>query len=180
MMKKILSLALSLMLVLCAVSALAETAEATVLVANETFIIQANLPEGITIKPISGEENGTAAVFEMAAGEDKPVIYASVAYNEEYAEVERLNDVDEETMQEIRDSFLDAFPDAVFEDLESAYGTRLLKVTSASAGVVDIYTNYKSYELEFLMTPAKGKELTEDDVKILVQFISDIEFVPAA
>ena len=62
--------------------------------------------------------------------------------------------------------------DVVFEDLETAYGTRLLKVSGS--GFVDIYTIYKSYELEFVMT---GDALTDADVKMLVDFISDMDFV---
>ena len=41
-------------------------------------------------------------------------------------------------------------------------------------GFVDIYTIYKSYELEFVMT---GSAITEADVQMLVDFISDMDFV---
>ena len=77
-----------------------------------------------------------------------------------------------ETVEEIRQSFLEVDEEVVFEDLETAYGTRLLKV--AGNGFVDIYTIYKSYELEFVMT---GDELTDADVQMLVDFISDMDFV---
>ena len=98
----------------------------------------------------------------------------SIAYNEEYEGVERFNDVDEATVEEIRQSFLDMDEEVVFEDLKTAYDTRLLKVTGD--GFVDIYTIYKSYELEFVMV-GKG-ELQDADVQMLVDFISDMDFVP--
>ena len=76
----------------------------------------------------------------------------------------------------IKDSFL-AMDDVTFEDLETAYGTRLLKVTTNNKSFADIYTIYKGYELEFVMT-AQG-EVKDADVQMLVDFISDMDFVPA-
>ena len=66
-----------------------------------------------------------------------------------------------------------------FEDLETAYGTRLLKVTDTFEGMdfVDIYTIYKGYEMEFVMAKIDGSDLTDDDVKMMVDFISDMDFV---
>ena len=77
-------------------------------------------------------------------------------------------------IEEIRESFRN-MDDVAFEDLETAYGTRLLKVTQANRNFADIYTIYKSYELEFVMT---GDALTDADVQMLVDFISDMDFVP--
>ena len=110
----------------------------------------------------------------LSAGEGRPAMTVSIAYNEEYAGVERFNDVDDATVEEIRDSFREAGEDLTFEDLETAYGTRLLKVTGD--GFVDIYTIYKGYELEFVLT---GAALTDADVQMLVDFISDMDFVAA-
>ena len=103
----------------------------------------------------------------------------SISYNEEYDDVERFNDVDEATVEEIKYSFLDMDEGVVFEDLETAYGTRLLKATAPEKHFIDIYTIYKSYELEFVLTPG-ADPLSDADVQMLVDFISDMEFVPAA
>ena len=43
---------------------------------------------------------------------------------------------------------------------------------------LDIYTIYKGYELEFVI--AADGDLQDADVQMLVDFISDMEFVPAA
>ena len=99
----------------------------------------------------------------------------SIAYNEDYAGVERFNDVDEATVEEIKESFLD-MDEVVFEDLQTAYGTRLLKVTQANRSFADIYTIYKGYELEFVLS-AQG-EVQDEDIRMLVDFISDMDFVP--
>ena len=152
-MKKITALALSLIMILCAVCAFAEVAEKTemgILNVGKAFSIRSKLPEGYTYMPV--QATGLNMIGILSAGEGKPVITMSIAYNEEYNETERFNDVDEDTVQEIRDSFLEADPEVTFEDLETAYGTRLLKVT--------------------------GDALSDADMQMLVDFISNMDFVP--
>jgi len=172
-MKKITALALSLIMILCAVCTFAEETGKTeigTLKVGEAFSIQSILPEGYTYMPLTGTALNMVGI--LSAGEGRPVVTVSIAYNEEYADTERFNDVDEAIVEEIRDSFREADEEVAFADLETAYGTRLLKV--AGAGFVDIYTIYKGYELEFVMT---GAALTDADVQMLVDFISDMDFV---
>ena len=172
-MKRITAMALSLIMILCAVCVLAEDAGKTeigTLKVGEAFSIQGKMPEGYTYMPVTATELNMVGI--LSAGENKPVVTVSIAYNEEYAETERFNDVDEAVVEEIRNSFREADEEVTFEDLETAYDTRLLKV--AGDGFVDIYTIYKGYELEFVLT---GDGLTDADVKMLVDFISDMDFV---
>lgn len=172
-MKKITALALSLIMILCAVCAFAEDTGKTeigTLKVGEAFSIQSKLPEGYTYRPVLATELNMVGM--LSAGEGKPVVTVSIAYNEEYAETEQFNDVDEETVEEIRQSFLEVDEEVTFEDLETTFGTRLLKVTGD--GFVDIYTIYKSYELEFVMT---GEGMSDEYVQMLVDFISDMDFV---
>ena len=175
MLKKIMLLALSLALVLCAASAFAEAAEEAemhTLQVNKSFEIQSRIPEGYNFMPIVDTELNLVGLLK--GGEDQPMVTVSIAYNDEYAEVERFNDVDETTVGLICDSFLE-LDDVSFEDLETAYGTRLLKVTDSDKSFVDIYTIYKGYELEFVIT--HDPEVTEADVQMLVDFISDMQFI---
>jgi len=172
-MKRITALALSLIMILCAVCALAEETGKTeigTLKVGEAFSIQSRMPEGYAYMPVRTAELNMVGI--LSAGEGKPVVTVSIAYNEEYAGTERFNDVDEAIVEEIRESFREADEEVTFEDLETAYGTRLLKVTGD--GFVDIYTIYKSYEMEFVLT---GDALTDADVQMLVDFISDMDFV---
>ena len=178
MMKKIIALALSLMLILCAAAVLAEgTAEKTELGSlkvGQAFTIRSKVPENYTFSLVTSNELNLVGI--LSGGEGRPTVYISIAYNEEYNDVERFNDVDEATVQEIRDSFQD-MDEVVFEDLETAYGTRLLKVTQANKSFADIYTIYKGYELEFVLTAQD--EVQDADIQMLVDFISDMDFVPA-
>ena len=172
-MKKIIALVLSLTLILCAAAAFAgETAEKAELGSVEAFSIRSIIPEGYTFNLIASD--GLSLVGILSGGEGKPTITVSIAFSEEYAGVERFNDVDEETVQAIKDSFL-GMDDVVFEDLETAYGTRLLKVTQANKTFADIYSIYKGYETEFVIA-AQG-EVTDEDIQTLVKFISDMDFV---
>ena len=172
-MKRITALALSLIMILCAVCAFAEDtgkSEIGTLRVGEAFSIQSKMPEGYKYMPVRATELNMVGI--LSAGEDKPAVTVSIAYNEEYAETERFNDVAEDVVEEIRDSFRESDEEVTFEDMETAFGTRLLKVTGD--GFVDIYTIYKGYELEFVLT---GDALTDADVQMLVDFISDMDFV---
>ena len=177
-MKKIIALALSLMLILCSAAVLAEeTAEKAILgtlKVGQSFMIKSRVPEGYRFEEIVNNELNLIGI--LAGGEGMPSVTVSIAYSEEYHGVERFNDLDEADVQDIKDSFL-AMDDVTFEDLETAYGTRLLKVTTNNKSFADIYTIYKGYELEFVMT-AQG-EVKDADVQMLVDFISDMDFVPA-
>ena len=171
-MKRIIALALCLIMILGAAAVSAdETAktEMGTLNVGETFLIRSRIPEGYTYMPVLNTELNIVGI--LSAGEDRPAVTVSIAYNEEYADTERFNDVDEAVVEEIRESFREVDEEVTFEDLQTAYGTRLLKVTGD--GFVDIYTIYKSYELEFVMT---GADLTEADVQMMVDFISDMDF----
>ena len=171
-MKKITALLLSLAMILCAVCVFAEDTGKTemgTLNVGTAFSIRSKVPEGYRWLSVTSTELNIIGL--LTAGGGKPAVTVSIAYNEEYEGVERFNDVDEATVEEIRQSVLGMDAEVVFEDLQTAYATRLLKVTGD--GVVDIYTIYKSYDLEFVMT---GEGMTEADVQMLVDFISDMDF----
>lgn len=177
-MKKIIALLLSLILILATGAALADEAdnktELGILRVGDAFLIQSKIPEGYKYQHIT--ESDLNIIGLLIGEENAPVVTVSIAFNEEYEGVERFNDVDDETVEDIKDSFLE-MDDVSFEDLETAYGTRLLKVICDNKSFVDIYTIYKGYELEFILT-AQG-EVQDADVQMLVDFISDMDFVPA-
>lgn len=173
-MKRFAALALSLIMILCAVCAFAEGTDKVnmgTLKVGKAFNIRSRLPEGYSYLPVVRTELNMVGI--LSAGEGRPTVTISIAYNEEYADTERFNDVSEDVVEEIRESFREVDAEVTFEDLETAYGTRLLKVTGD--GFVDIYTIYKSYELEFVMT---GDALNDTSVQMLVDIISDMDFVP--
>ena len=83
--------------------------------------------------------------------------------------------------------------DVKFEYRETGLGTKILVVTEddsdedGDTDFVDIYSIYKGFETEFVMTPGKDPaaedddvDMTEDQIKMLVDFITGIDFVDAA
>ena len=64
----------------------------------------------------------------------------------------------------------------------TAYGTKLLvaRETGSDTDFVDILTVYKGYSIEFVMTPnpeASVQELTDAQIQMCVDFLSELDFV---
>ena len=192
-MKKIFAIILCLALLLgCA--ALAETPEkesiGTVKV-EEAFNIKCKLPEGYTLEPtdLGDEQHIIASV--LPADASKPVIRVIIGYNDEYTTFNdetkektamRLNDLPEEAVQTIRDSFIteSAMTDVTYEEAETAYGTKLLIVKGKMMDTecVIFYSIYKSYEVEIVAEPGEGAngDLTDEQTRMIVDFLSDMDF----
>lgn len=193
-MKKIFAIILCLALLLSC-TALAETAEkesmGTVKV-EEAFNIKCKMPEGYTLQLDEGLGDETHIVASVvSADESKPVVRVIIAYNDEYTTFNeetkektamRLNDVDEETLESIKESFITdgEMTDVTYEETETAYGTKLLVVKGLFMGeeTVIVYTIYKSYEIEIAVEAAKSAEgdLTDEQVKMITDFLSDMDF----
>ena len=193
-MKKIFAIILCLALLLSC-TALAETAEkesmGTVKV-EEAFNIKCKMPEGYTLQLDEGLGDEThIAASVVSADESKPVVRVIIAYNDEYTTFNeetkektamRLNDVDEETLESIKESFITdgEMTDVTYEETETAYGTKLLVVKGLFMGeeTVIVYTIYKSYEIEIAVEAAKSAEgdLTDEQVKMITDCLSDMDF----
>ena len=151
---------------------------------NGAFTLQGKLPEGFKVQDLTPEELKESAHFSMIYSDDatKPSMYLSIGLNELLTEVERLNDLDEEALAQIEQTFSE--DDTVtISYTETAHGTKLMKVQEADEEVnyVDFYTIYKGYEIEFVLV--KGQEgsepLTEAEIQMAVDFLSDLDFVAA-
>lgn len=193
-MKKIFAIILCLALLLSC-TALAETAEKEpmgTLKVEEAFNIKCKLPEGYTLSLDTerGDEQHIVASV-VPADASKPVVHILIAYNDEYTTFNeetkektamRLNDVDAETMESIKESFITDgdMTDVTYEETETAYGTKLLVVKGIYEGeeTVIVYTIYKSYEIEIVTEAAKSAEgdLTDEQVKMIVDFLSKMDF----
>ena len=106
-MRKIIALALCLALLLCAAAVQADETEAKTrlgtLKVGEEFTIRSKVPENYIFSLVTSTELNLVGILTGGAGQ--PIITVSIAYNEDYAGVERFNDVDEATVEEIRESF---------------------------------------------------------------------------
>ena len=125
-MKKIIAIILGLAMLLCAVSAMAEDKVTLGTVSiNGAFRLQSALPEGYKITPLTVTPEQYVALI---SSEDpaKPAMQLSIAFDEQYADVERLNDMDDEALALLEQSFIDNDPEVEITYGETGYGTRVL------------------------------------------------------
>ena len=178
-MKKTLAILLIAALLLGCAAAVAETAEKTYLATvnmGGAFELQCALPEGYIISEPESSENAYIATF--AADDDRPILVLSIAYNELYSDVARLNDLDAEALAQIEDSFR-AEDDVTISYTETAYGTKLMMVQEANGSVdfVDFYSIYLGYEIEIVVVAMNENGLTDDQIQMAVDFLSSLDFV---
>ena len=185
-MKKIIAVMLCAFMLLGCVSAVAEANEKTVLGVVEmkgAFRLECNIPEGYSLETFIANPDCFLGLL-TSDDADKPRVGISIAFSEIYADVERLNDLDADSLAGIEESFT-AEDEVDITYMETAYGTKLMVVREISEGMdyIDFYTIYKGYEVEVVLTYGAEfaeKSITEEQVQMVVDFLSDMDFVPVA
>lgn len=183
-MKKLFALVISLALLMSCCAALAETTEKTELGSinlNGAFKLQGVIPEGYELSIMTMDNEGMIATIR-SADETKPVMYMAIEFDEAYYDVKRMNDMTDEQIQSIKDTFADDGDEMEFSFMETAYGTKLLvaKDKDGEVDIVVILTVYEGYMIEFDMVtgPAATETLTEAQIQMCVDFLSDLDFIP--
>ena len=152
------------------------------LTVNGEFALQCQLPEGYTMQLIN--TLGTKIVaFITSDNTEKPILQLSIAFDELFANVDRMNDLTEEALQGLEASFAE-MNDVEISYTETSYGTKLLvaKEVGDDTDFVDILSVYKGYSIEFVMTPnpdAKNQKLTDAQIQMCIDFLSELDFVEA-
>lgn len=185
-MKKIIAIILSLALLLGTGIAAAESAEKVsigTISINGEFTLQCGLPEGYQVKPLAVNPD---LILALIASEDetKPVMQLSVAYDETYSDVHRMNDLDEEDLALLEKTFTDVDPTVEISYGETGLGTQLLiaRQNVESYQYIDFLSIYEGYFVEFVMVApesAEDKTLTEEQLRLCIDFLTDLDFVPA-
>ena len=150
---------------------------------NGQFTLQCKLPEGYTLQPVTSEGDKVIASI-TPVDITKPQLYLSVSFDDSYADLERLNDLSDEGLAILEGTFTD-MNEVEITYRTTAYGTKLLVAREIGADVdfVDILSVYKGYFVEFIMTPSTAvanKTLTDEQIRMCVDFLSDLDFVPVA
>jgi hypothetical protein len=150
---------------------------------NGEFSLQCQLPEGYTIQLINTLGSKINA-FITSENTEKPILQLSIAYDELFDNVDRLNDLTDEGHKGLEDTFTEV-NDVEITYRDTAYGTKLMiaKEVGDDTDFVDILSVYKGYSIEFVMTPnpnAKNQTLTDAQVQMCIDFLSELDFVPAA
>jgi len=183
-MKKIIAVLLSLALLLGCAAGLAEDAEKQIfgsIRVNGEFTLKGIVPEGYKIIPFELDDD---LILSRFVPEDPamPRMSLSIAFDEGYSDVERLNDMDDDALAELEKTFTETDPTANITYDETEAGTRIL-VSRTQNDYYDslIYLAiYKGYFVEFTMTPGAGaaeQKLSDEDVEFCNTFLSELDFV---
>ena len=186
-MKRIIAVILGLALLACAMTAAAEEETGKVTLGtisiNGAFTLQCGLPEGYSTVPVTLSREQVIVLLQSKNPAD-PVMYLSVAYDETYSGVERMNDLDGEALALLEKTFTDTDPGVEITYGETGYGTLLLiaRHNSDTLDYISFLSIYKGYFVEFVLTPspeAEDQNLTEDQMRLSIDFLTDLDFIPA-
>ena len=189
-MKKTIALLLALVLMLGCAAVLAEDAagnekqEMGTVDLNGSFTIKGLIPEGYTYV-VEELSPGVFINAKLVKENDPaaPYLTIQVYLADNYDPGTRLNDVDEETLREIEESFIEQ-AEVEIDYTETAHGTKLMKVTEVGNDPdwIAFYSIYEGYEIELTIHAAEGSEngeLSEETVEKAIRFLSDMDFVKA-
>ena len=112
----------------------------------------------------------------------KPQMYLSIAYDELYGDVDRMNDLSADDLAILEESYTSEY-EVEIEYRETGYGTKLMvvKEIGGKEHFVDFLSIYKGYLVEFNLTPNPNmadKTLTEEQIQMCIDFLTNVDFNP--
>lgn len=184
MMKKMTALLMALCLILSLTAGMAEDKlQMGSISMNGAFRLQCKVPEGYEVEIQSKDNEGLLALI-TAEDPVKPSMFLAIEFDEQYYDVDRLNDMTEEQLKELESTYTMDGEEVNISYRETAYGTRLMVVQDAGepVGYVSIFTIYKGYDVEFDLVPGYDSTiglqgLTEEQIQMAVDFLSDLDFI---
>jgi len=187
-MKKILALALSLMMALSCVAAFAETAEKestekqTMTMMGAFDIRYDPLPEYYDMVVENNDEMSYVAVYNPKE-KGHPMLVLSISFSDAWSGVNTLADATEEDKEAIKKSFYETAEldegDLEFSDAQTGLGTPLMVVKSKDDTLGALFGIYQSHEIEIdIFTNGEEGVKASDEIETLIKFLTDVEFVP--
>ena len=148
------------------------------------FTVKWICPEGYTASEVYSDGEGylVMALTPDEGQTEKPMMMVAVSPNEMYADVNRLNDLDEAALTEVENTFREE--DVVeISYMETSHGTKLMVVKESNDGTdyVDFYTIYLGHEIELVLVQQEaqaGTTISEEQTATVIRFLSDMEFEP--
>lgn len=149
---------------------------------NGEFQIKGKIPEGYTLQVISAQNTRIIATLVSEDG-SRPQMLLTIAFDEMFANVERMNDLSAEEIETLKATFTD-MNEVEFSEAETAAGTKLLisRETGSDEDFASILSLYKGYSVEFVLSPnpnAADQKLTDEQIQAGISFLSTLEFIPA-
>ncbi len=151
------------------------------LTVNGKFNLQCKMPEGYTLQVVNmlGSKI-VASLNPTAAG--KPVGYLSIAFDETYSDVARMNDLSAEELTALENTYKE-MNEVEISYSETSHGTKLMiaREVGSDTDFVDILSIYEGYFVEFILTPntnSASQTLTDEQIQMCIDFLSDVDFIP--
>ena len=149
---------------------------------NGAFTLQCALADGYSIENVKSVSDQLVAVIADRNAPEKPILQLSVAYDEAYANVDRMNDLDDEAFAALEKTFTDADPTVEITYSDTGLGTRLMIAHLNDAGhdYLDFLSIYKGYFVECVMVAseqAADKDLTDEQIQMCIDFLTEMDFV---
>ncbi len=151
------------------------------LTVNGQFDVTCKLPETYTMQVINIRGQSLTAAI-LSDDITKPTLNLSIAYDDTYSDVGRLNDLTEEELKVLESTFTEL--DTVdISYAQTGFGTKLLIARENNGDglteYVEILTIYKGYFIEFDMEPseyAAQKNLTDEQIQMCIDFLTNVDF----
>lgn len=172
-MKKLIAFALAAVMLLS--FALAETAKTPIFYDN-SLTLNVVYPEGYTAEI---EDVGMFKLIHMTKGEHFPEMTLLICPDDEYADLERLNDMEEADQEGYVLGLMEDYNDAEVTWLQTDYGTDvvLLNENGTTIDFAELVTVYHGYVLDLMIMATEGEVVTGDDITSAMKFLSDMDFV---
>ncbi len=150
------------------------------LTVNGEFDLTCRLPQDYKLQVVN--TRGEKIIASVLSDDmTKPQMYLSIAYDETYANVTRMNELKADDLKVLEESFTD-MNDVDISYGETGHGTKLLiaREVGGDTDFVDILAIYNGYFIEFNMSPspkAASQTLTDDQIKMCIDFLTDVNFI---
>ena len=182
-MKKTITVLMCILIAFSCVPAAAETMQKedyTSVTVNGVFSIRGITPDGYRLADTQNDETTIWATF-VPEDPSKPGFDLVISFLEEYAGVDRLNDLTEEEMKDLVSD--DPTLSEKIDLMETDYGTKvmILRSNNPMDDFACFVTIYKGYEVALNLFPGSesGEQLTDEQLAQAMKFLSDLEFVPS-
>ena len=179
-MKKIIALVLAAML-LFSCAALAETAEKTTVVFDDSLSLAVPPMEGHTMEVINAD--GLVCFRFVPDDPETGLLFSTVIFptdDEDYAKVTSLNDLTEEQMQQYINSCIEAeMNDPTWTIAETGKGSKLvlIKEQGTEHDYVYLYSVYNGYQICTYVDHIDGADVTDADIEALLAFHTELDFI---
>ena len=182
-MKKMLSVLLCVMLLTgCGAASAEDKTDLVSINIHGAFALRGRIPEGYKF---TLTESDNLFIRGRIASEDpaKPVMQLSVAFDESYADVERMNELSDGDLAVLEETFrADSTVEISYS--QTSLGTKLMVVREVGSDrdYVDFFSIYKGHSIDLVLVAGPGAEdpsLSREQIEMSIAFLSDLDFVPA-